>query len=83
MAFSSSVVSLEWRQNNLILSRGQSQLLIKAEDVQSLRACSEKESFEDYFRTKALVNREARRVFLSWERKDESLLAKLHEEVRS
>lgn len=81
MAFTSSAVQLRWERNNLILSRGTSQLLIKAEDVQALRGLKEKAPFSDYFLTKALVNREARRVFQAWERKDAELLQKLHQEI--
>lgn len=81
MAFTSSAVALRWDQNNLIMSRGQSQLLIKAEDIMALRSLKEVTEFKTYFETKALVNREARRVFQAWERKDTELLPKLHKEI--
>lgn len=81
--FESNAVTLQWNRNNLILARGSSQLLIKAEDVQALRGLTENKEFEEYFRTKALMNREARRVFEAWERKDKELLPKLHKEVIS
>lgn len=81
MPFSSPAVSLRWERNNLILSRGTSQLLIKAEDVQALRGLKEQAPFSEYFLNKALVNREARRVFQAWERKDAELLQKLHQEI--
>jgi hypothetical protein len=63
------------------MARAQSQLIIKAEDIQALFALKEFPEFSEYFRTKALVNREARRVFEAWERKDKDLLPKLHVEV--
>lgn len=81
MAFSSSAVALRWDHNNLIMTRGQSQLLIKAEDIQALRSLKEVTEFKSYFETKALMNREARRVFQAWERKDAELLPKLHKEI--
>lgn len=81
--FQSGAVNLQWNRNNLILSRGTSQLLIKAEDVQTLRSLSGEKEFEEFFRSKALVNREARRVFEAWERKDDALIPKLHKEVIS
>lgn len=83
MTFSSPVVTLEWNRNNLILKRGESMLLIEANNVQTLRALKEKAEFQDFFRTKALVNREARRVFEAWERKDTALLEKLFLEMNS
>jgi hypothetical protein len=81
MAFSSTAVSIEWNRNNLILKRGDSVLLIDAEKVQTLRGLKDAGEFENFWRTTALQNREARRVFEAWERKDGELLPKLHKEV--
>ena len=81
MSFTSTVVSLEWNRNSLILKRGESVLLIDAEKVQSLRMLKETKEFEEFWRTQALQNREARRVFEAWERKDAELLTKVHQEV--
>lgn len=83
MVFTSSAISLEWNRNNLILRRGASQILINAEHVQNLRTQESEESFNTFFRTTALQNREARRVFLSWERKDSELLNKIYQEMKS
>lgn len=83
MVFNSSAVTLEWNRNNLILRRGASQILINAEHVQNLRTQESEESFSNFFRTTALQNREARRVFLSWERKDNELLNKIYKEMMS
>jgi hypothetical protein len=83
MTFSSTAVSLEWNRNNLILRRGASQILINVENVQSLRSQESEESFNQFLRTTALQNREARRVFSSWERKDDALLHKIYKEVTS
>ncbi|APJ03456.1 hypothetical protein [Silvanigrella aquatica] len=83
MVFTSSAVTLEWNRNNLILKRGASQILINAENVQSLRTQENEETFVQFFRTTALQNREARRVFLSWERKDTELLTKIYKEMMS
>lgn len=83
MVFTSSAITLEWNQNNLILKRGASQILIKKENVQNLRTQDSEDSFVQYFRTTALENREARRVFLSWERKDVALLNKIYKEMMS
>lgn len=83
MAFNSSAVSLEWKMNNLILRRGTSVLMIEAANVQVLRTLKEKNDFNEFFKTKALVNREARRVFEAWERKDKDLLDKLFGEMNA
>ncbi|KAB8032189.1 hypothetical protein [Fluviispira multicolorata] len=83
MTFTSSAVSLEWNRNNLILRRGASQLLIDAEKVQNLRTQDSETGFNQYFRTTALQNREARRVFEAWERKDKELLTKIYKEMMS
>ncbi|MBX9838401.1 hypothetical protein [Silvanigrella sp.] len=83
MVFASSAISIEWNRNNLILRRGASQILINAENVQSLRTQESENSFYEFFRSTALQNREARRVFTSWERKDTELLNKIYKEMMS
>jgi hypothetical protein len=83
MVFASSAITIEWNRNNLILRRGASQILINAENVQSLRTQDSENSFYEFFRSKALENREARRVFTSWERKDTELLNKIYKEMMS
>ena len=83
MAFNSLAVSLEWQLNNMILRRGASVLMIEAANVQVLRTLKERNEFTEFFRTKALVNREARRVFEAWERKDKDLLDKLYGEMNA
>lgn len=81
MTFVSTAVSLEWNRNSLVLKRGTSMLMIEVDNVNVLRTLKDKVEFNDFFKTKALVNREARRVFESWERKDTALLDKLHIEM--
>jgi hypothetical protein len=83
MTFASSAVKLEWNQNNMILKRGQTVIMIDAEKVQNLRVLSDEQAFFDYWRTAALQNREARRVFEAWERKDSELIQKIKQEVLS
>lgn len=83
MVFSSSAITIEWNRNNLILRRGASQILINAEHVQNLRIQDSEDAFSQFFRTTALQNREARRVFLAWERKDSELLKKIYNEMMS
>ena len=81
MTFQSTVISLEWNRGNLVLRRGQSTLVISPENVQSLRTQENEASFSEFWNSKALQNREARRVFQAWERKDKELLKKIYSEM--
>lgn len=81
MAFASNTVSLRWENNSLILQRGLTVIQILPEDATQLRTMKGSSEFTEYFRSTALKNREARRVFQSWERKDAQLLQKLHQEM--
>jgi len=83
MGFESKAATLHWNQNNLFLVHGQSNLQITAEHVNQLRTQEDAEDFKTYFKTKALVNRSARRVFEAWEKKDALLLEKLRLEILS
>ena len=81
MAFTSTAATLAWDHDKMILSRGSSQLLITLEHVRKLRDLKDFNDFSEYFKTTALVNRPARRVFEAWERKDSELLKKIQEEM--
>ncbi len=81
--FASSAITLQWDRSNLILKRGQSSLVISPENVQELRTQSSRPEFDNIWLTKALQNREARRVFKAWERKDDQLLEKIYKEMMS
>ncbi len=83
MAFTSKAVTVEWKNNNLIFKRGTSTLVINPEHVMELRSQDDLVKFTDFFRQKALQNREARRLFDAWERKDSELLNKIYAEVTS
>ena len=82
-AFSSNAVTLQWDRNNLVLRRGQSSLVITPEHVQTLRTQESREGFNEFWRSTALQNREARRVFQAWERKDTQLLDKIFQEMNA
>jgi hypothetical protein len=81
MTFTSDTVALQWYQNSLVLRRGQTTIQIIPEDATTLRTMKEQETFVEFFRSTALKNREARRVFESWERKDSALLLKVYKEM--
>jgi hypothetical protein len=83
MPFVSNAVTIEWNRNNLILKRGASMLMIEADKIQGLRELKVDDEFNVYWRTTALQNREARRVFEAWERKDVTLLSKVRAEVHA
>ncbi len=81
MTFNSDSVTLQWFQNSVVLRRGQTNIQIVPDDTSTLRTLKDKEAFIAYFRATALKNREARRVFESWERKDSALLNKIFQEL--
>lgn len=81
MAFASETVTFQWFQNSVVLRRGQTTIQIVPEDASTLRTMKEKDTFLEYFRSTALKNREARRVFEAWERKDTQLLSKIYKEM--
>jgi hypothetical protein len=81
MPFTSPVCSMTWFQNSVVLRRGETTIQILPDDSSTLRTMKDESAFIEYFRKTALKNREARRVFEAWERKDEQLLAKLHQEM--
>lgn len=83
MTFTSNAVTLQWDRNNLVLRRGQSSLVITPEHVQTLRTQESRKSFDEFWNSTALQNREARRVFKAWERKDTELLDKIYQEMNS
>jgi hypothetical protein len=81
MSFNSDTVTLQWFQNSVVLRRGQTNIQIIPDDTATLRTLKDRDAFVGYFRETALKNREARRVFESWERKDATLLTKIHNEL--
>lgn len=83
MTFTSNAITLQWERNNLVLKRGQSNLVISPEHVQTLRTQSERKEFDSFWYSTALQNREARRVFQAWLRKDSELLDKIYQEMIS
>lgn len=81
MTFSSNAVAFRWENNSVILQRGTTVIQIIPEDATQLRTMKDNLQFTEYFQTTALKNREARRVFQSWERKDSQLLHKVFSEM--
>ncbi len=81
MTFTSSACTLEWNRNNLTLRRGDSVLMIESNHVTQLRTLKSDIDFTEFFKNTALQNREARRVFQAWERKDTALLQKIFKEM--
>jgi hypothetical protein len=72
---------MSWFQNSVVLRRGETTIQILPDDSNTLRTMKDEAAFIEYFRKTALKNREARRVFEAWERKDDQLLVKLHQEM--
>ena len=68
-------------QGHVILQNGHTELLILDQYVSELKKLEEKKDFAEYFRSTALVNRNARRLFDSWIRKEPKLWSRLFEYV--
>ena len=60
-------------KGSLVLRARGSEFLILPNPVAELKVCKEPKSFTEYFRTYALVNRPARKLFEAWLRKDKSI----------
>lgn len=68
-----SDIEVHYIQGAVILRSKGSELLIIPQYVSHLQTLKDPKQFIEYFRNEALVNRPARKLFLSWERKDASL----------
>ena len=66
-------VQLFVHQGALILRASNSELIILPEHFSALQKLKNPQEFANYFRTKALVNRPARKLFDAWLRKDQNL----------
>lgn len=76
-----TTVEIYYAQGALILRSKGSELLILPQYVEHLQTLKEAKPFTEYFRSEALVNRPARKLFLAWERKDPSLWNRIYQTV--
>ena len=74
-------VSIDFREQNLVLRAPPSELYVLAEHVEELRKLKETSAFAAYFRDKALVNRPARKLFDAWLRKEQGLWQRIYQAV--
>lgn len=65
-------------QESVVLRARGSELLILPHHVRHLKSCEKPKDFSEYFRSEALVNRPARKLFEAWLRKDDSLWKRLY-----
>ncbi|MFK7872047.1 MAG: hypothetical protein AB8C84_02600 [Oligoflexales bacterium] len=70
-------------QGHVILQNGHTELLILDQYVKELQQKQEKKPFAEYFRSTALVNRNARRLFDSWVRKEPKLWSRLYDYIHN
>lgn len=68
-------------QETIVLRARGSELLILPIHVKELKALSKPRDFSQYFRSEALVNRPARKLFEAWLRKDDTLWPRLYQAV--
>jgi hypothetical protein len=76
-------VEIVERQNAIILRLRNSELVILPEHVKSLNEIEDIKKFDFYFNNKALINRPARKLFLSWVRKDTTLKPRFYKCVKN
>ena len=70
-------------KGSLILRARNSELLILPEHVAHLKQCKEPRPFTEYFKTNALMNRPARKLFEAWLRKDKSLWKRMYQTIQT
>ena len=79
------LVQIFHSQGNVVLRARSSELLIISLHTTNLKKLTDLKEFGDYFMTKALVNRPARKLFEAWSRKDPTLQQRvfdiIHKEV--
>ena len=69
-------------KGSLILRARGSELLILPNHIAELKQCKEPKPFTEYFRTNALVNRPARKLFEAWLRKDKSIWKRMYQAIQ-
>ncbi len=69
-------------QDTLVLRARGSELLIMAPHVKELKERKTPQEFSNYFMTKALINRPARKLFEAWLRKDRSLWPRIYKTIQ-
>ena len=78
-----TVIDIVKVQDSIILKSHNSELLILEEHVRYLKAVEKITDFDFYFNNKALINRPARKLFLSWSKKDHSLKPRIYHYIKN
>lgn len=68
-------------QNNLILRARGVELLVLPVHIDALKEKKESKDFAEYFLTKAMVNRSARKLYEAWLKKDPTLWKRVYHSV--
>ncbi len=74
-------VKIYFYEQNLVLRAEPSELYVLAKHVEELRKLKDTSAFAAYFRTEALVNRPARKLFSAWLRKESGLWTRIYQAV--
>jgi hypothetical protein len=69
-------------EKNIVLRSYNSELLILPEHVETLYKLKKPKEFSEYFLSSALLNRSARKLFLSWVRKDKTIWPRMFELIQ-
>lgn len=75
------VVEIFYHQEMMVLRGRNSELVILSQHINQLKTLKESKNFSDYFLQQALMNRAARKLFLSWLKKDQTLWPRLYQMV--
>ncbi|MBI2603354.1 MAG: hypothetical protein HYW48_09895 [Deltaproteobacteria bacterium] len=77
------MVEIYYEQNTMVLQARSSELLIIPTHVEKLQTLKDIKEFAEYFLSKALVNRPARKLFSSWLRKEPGLWERVFKRIHA
>ena len=75
------IVEMFYHQEMLVLRGRNSELLILPQHIKQLKTLKESKGFSDYFVQHSLMNRAARKLFMSWLKKDQTVWPRLYKMV--
>lgn len=71
-------IEIYYAQGAVMMRAKGAELLILPQHISHLQTLKDPKQFVDYFKSEALVNRPARKLFIAWERKDPTLWKNLY-----
>ena len=74
-------VEIIFAEDMLVLRSRNSELLILPNHIKNLQNLKNSKEFSEYFLQKSLVNRAARKLFVSWLKKDNTVWPRLYSAI--